>query len=92
MTDQPVGSGAQEAVIAQAPGSAAPQRQPRRDGRLGTWWSGWLARHVPVMDDPAPGRLDRLDGVTGAPGAAIPTVPTGRPNAPADRPARRADS
>jgi hypothetical protein len=44
------------------------------------------------MDDPAPGRLDRLDGVTGRPDVTGPTVPVARQDAAPDRPTRGAES
>ena len=54
----------EESAIAQAHGAASPHPHPRPTGRLRAWWSRWMSRHVPLMDDPAPGPLDRFDGVT----------------------------
>ena len=45
--------------MAEAAAGAAPQRRSRLHDRLAGWWSHWLGRHPPLMDDPAPGRLDR---------------------------------
>jgi hypothetical protein len=54
--------------MAEAAAGAAPQRRSRLHDRLAGWWSHWLGRHAPLMDDPGLGRLDRFDGV--APDAA----------------------
>lgn len=53
--------------MAEAAAGAAPQRRSRLHDRLAGWWSHWLGRHAPLMDDPGLGRLDRFDGV--APGS-----------------------
>jgi hypothetical protein len=44
------------------------------------------------MDDPAPGRLDRLDGVTNGPDVTSPTVPVVTQDTAPDRPTKGAES
>ena len=56
--------------MAEAAAEAAPQPRSRLHDRLAGWWSHWLGRHAPLMDDPGLGRLDRFDGV--APGSESP--------------------
>lgn len=59
--------------MAEAAAEAAPQPRSRLHDRLAGWWSHWLGRHAPLMDDPGLGRLDRFDGV--APGGESPARP-----------------
>jgi hypothetical protein len=59
--------------MTEAAAEAAPQPRPRLHDRLAGWWSHWLGRHAPLMDDPGLGRLDRFDGV--APGSESPARP-----------------
>ena len=81
--------------MAEAPGGAIPRRQPRdpsrRQGRLSGWWSRWLHRNVPLLEDPAVGRLDRMDGVTPLHTPA-PAPSVAEQDTTADRPGRGAAS
>ena len=74
--------------MAEAAAEAAPQTRSRLHDRLAGWWSHWLGRHAPLMDDPGLGRLDRFDGV--APGSESPARPErlGGSGAAPDRPGR----
>jgi hypothetical protein len=76
--------------MAKASAEAGPQGRPRLQHRLAGWWSHWLGRHAPLMDDPAPGRLDRFDGVT--PGSERSSLPErlGGSGAAPDLPGREA--
>lgn len=77
--------------MVEAAAGAVPQRRSRLHDRLAGWWSHWLGRHAPLMDDPGLGRFDRFDGVApGAPGSGSPARPEGLggPGTAPDRPGR----